>query len=83
MKVEKLKINETFVWLTLDQLKMYSEDLAVISTINKFLCYFSLSEPTIFHGELLIDENKKPIIFDSEHSAIEYAKTEILKRFKN
>lgn len=83
MSVENITINGISVWVTVDQLRVYSADRSRIETRQEFLCYFKLSEPTsIIQGELFRDSENKPKLFDSGNKAIEYAKTELDKRLK-
>lgn len=83
MKIEILEINDKLIWLAIDQLRIYSVDQKIINTKNEFLCYFKLTEPTPFiYGELFLDKSGKPILFDSEQSAIEHAKAELDIRIK-
>ncbi|WP_445956231.1 hypothetical protein [Yeosuana sp.] len=83
MTVEKIKLNDIAVWLSIDQLRVYSHDRNRLETSQEFLCYFNYSEPTIMIiGELFKDDTSRPILFNSVENAITYAKTELEKRLK-
>jgi hypothetical protein len=83
MTVENITINGISVWLTVDQLRVYSSDRSRIETRQEFLCYFKLSEPTaMIIGELFKDDSDKPKLFNSVENALTYAKTELEKRLK-
>ena len=83
MTVENVTINGISVWLTVDQLRVYSNDRSRIETRQEFLCYFKLAEPTtMIIGELFKDESLKPKLFNTVDSALTYARTELEKRLK-
>jgi len=82
MKKLQLKINETIVWVVIDQLRVYSSDKMILNTRDRFLCYFNYSEPSLIYGELFLNSKGTPILFDSEQSAIDYASSELAKRIK-
>ena len=81
MIIELLNINDIPVWISIEQLRVYSPTTNLIETKNEFLCYYKLTEPTPFVlGELFLDSNRTPKIFDSVANAIEYARTELARR---
>jgi hypothetical protein len=66
------------VWIYLQQLYENKPESKGVTDINKFICYFKFSEPTVMvYGELVMDEDYHlPAIFDSledaEKTAIRY-----------
>lgn len=80
MTIKEIQIKSTKVWLVIDQLRTYSEDLKFIAEKDEFLCYYKFSEPTpMIYGELLRDEEQKPRLFKSVNEAIEYTKEHLNK----
>lgn len=83
MIIKNIPINNISVWITIDQLRVYSADRMRIESQKEFLCYFKLSEPTsMIIGELLKDESNLPKLFNSVENALVYAKSELEKRLK-
>jgi hypothetical protein len=83
MIIENITINNNSVWITIDQLRVYSADRIRIESREEYLCYFKLSEPTsMIIGELLKDESNIPRLFNSVENAFVYAKSELEKRLK-
>jgi hypothetical protein len=83
MTIENITISGISVWLSVDQLRVYSSDRSRIETKQEFLCYFKLSEPTaMIIGELFKDDSHKPKLFNSVDSALTFARTELEKRLK-
>lgn len=81
MTVKEIKIKDRSVWLAIDQLRMYSQDLNCIEDRPEYMCYFKLTEPTpIIYGELLRDQEAKPILFTTIDDAIREAKELLNKR---
>ncbi len=81
MTVDNITINKISIWLTIDQLRMYSTDRSIIENKKEYLCYFKYSEPTqIFLGELLRDVDKRPMLFESVDIARDYAIKELTNR---
>lgn len=73
-----MELNGQAIWLVIDQLRMFNSERNLIKVENKFLCYFNFNEPTLYFGELFIGNDNKPILFDSEQSAIDYAKSRLI-----
>jgi len=44
MTVENIIVNDISIWLTFDQLRMYSKDRSKIESKQEFLCYFKFSD---------------------------------------
>jgi hypothetical protein len=83
MIIKNITINNNSVWITIDQLRVYSADRIRIESREEYLCYFKLSEPTsMIIGELLKDESNIPKLFNSVDNAFVYAKSELEKRLK-
>ncbi len=75
MIVKEIKLKNRTVWLAIDQLRTYSTDFKFIEDKTEFLCYFKLTEPNqTIYGELLRDNDNKPLLFNSVNEAIEKAK---------
>lgn len=69
------------VWLTFDQLRVYSSDRTTIETTNEFICFFKYSEPNVILGELFRDNvNRNPLTFNSIEDAQNYAIIELEQR---
>lgn len=75
MRNETIDINGNTIWLTIDQIRVFNEDMNLIETKNEFICFFKLTETTQFYGELLRDENNVVLVFKSPDQAIQYTKT--------
>ena len=74
MTIKEIKLTNRTVWLEIDQLRTYSADSGLIEDKSEFLCYFKLTETTqTIFGELIRDNNNKPIVFNSIEDAIEKA----------
>jgi len=83
MTVENITISNISIWLTIDQLRMYSADRSRFESRQEYLCYFKLSEPTpMIIGELFRDTENKPMLFLSVEEAISFAKNELTNRLK-
>ncbi len=83
MTIKTINVSGRTIWLSIDQLRIYSADHNMTELKEEFLCYFKMSEPTpLILGELFRDENKKPLLFNSIDLATEYATNELGKRLK-
>lgn len=83
MIIENITINNTSVWITIDQPRVNSADRMRIESCEEYLCYFKLSEPTpTIIGEIFKDDYSIPKLFDSVENALKYAKSELEKRLK-
>ncbi|WP_291401364.1 hypothetical protein [Daejeonella sp.] len=83
MIIRNLTINNFSVWITIDQLRFYSNNRLRIESPEEFLCYFKLTEPTpMIIGELFKDEFNVPKLFNSADNALKYAEYELEKRLK-
>ena len=82
MVIRTIEVGGRTIWLSIDQLRVYSQDTNMIDIEEEFLCYFKLTEPTpLIYGELFRDENGKPLLFDTVDNALSYAKRELKKRW--
>jgi hypothetical protein len=83
MTVENITISNISIWLTIDQLRMYSADRSRIESRQEYLCYFKLSEPTpMIIGELFRDTENKPMLFSSVEDAISFATRQLTMMLK-
>ncbi|WP_029034557.1 hypothetical protein [Salinimicrobium terrae] len=72
MKTEKLLINRNEVWISIDSIKLKTEE-GLVEQSNQFISYISYSEPEGFIGLPILDENEERKIFSSVEAAREYA----------
>jgi hypothetical protein len=72
----KLQLNnEDTIWISIEEVNVYSESKNEIEHTEEYICYLKFTEPNILvSGEIIKDENNKPLIFNSKEEAIEYVK---------
>ncbi len=73
----KIQLQEqSFVWVSIEEINIFSETKNIIENTGKFICYLKFSEnsPFLVLGEPLKDKNNNPLIFNSYKEAIEYVK---------
>jgi hypothetical protein len=81
MKVSQININNTRVWLSIQQLYSFRGRDRSLTAEGSFLCYFNFSAPIfMMEGELILDENKLPKIFSTEDEISLHAMKYIKKR---
>lgn len=72
MKTEKLLINQNEVWITIESIKLQTEN-GIEEQTNQFICYISYSEPIGTFGTPLKNKNNNRKIFGSYNDAKKYA----------
>lgn len=76
MTIKIQKEDQIFIWVSIEEVNVYSESKNVIEHTGEYICYLKHTEtsPYIVFGEPLKDENKKLLIFKSKQEAINYVK---------
>lgn len=68
MKTEKLFINQNEVWISIESIKLKTEN-GIEEQANQFICFISYTEPIGSFGIPIKNKNNDRKIFDSYHNA--------------
>jgi hypothetical protein len=63
-----------FVWVSIEEVNVYSETKNLVEHTGEYICYLKHSEkhPLIVFGAPLVDDNNKPILFKTQKEVIKY-----------
>lgn len=82
MTKKEIQINNTLIWLAIDNYIPLLSDSDSSVEESRFLCYYKLTEPNdIIHGELFRDSEGKPIIFTDIDEAVTKATEILIQKF--
>jgi hypothetical protein len=82
--IRLITFGNTKVWLFIQQLHRHTDrEKENLLPVDKYLCYFKFSEPTVISlGEIIQDPNtNSPFVFSSPDKAEEYAISLLDKQF--
>ena len=70
--------DQSIVWISIEEINIFSESKNIIEHTGEYICYLKFAEtpPFMVIGEPLKDEKNKLLIFKSYQEAIEYVKVQ-------